>query len=323
MPHSSLPSAFNAVELSQFGDVEQLALTQVSSVSLAANEIRVKNIATSINPIDFKTRQGLGWAAQENADKLPMILGYDVIGTVVEVGTDVSEFKVDDSVIGFVGFPLKAGCYSEYIIAQSEELVAVARQYNALAGLPLAGLTAYQGLFEHGKLKSGETVLISGASGGVGYLAVQLALNAGANVIAVASKHNHAKLKELGDVTVVDYQQSDAFEELPAIDLWFDLIGGEPAILQLTAANALERLVTVPSVSKDFVCDSVLGKASESTGMLVKGDKAQLTNLVRAVENNSLRLNIAKYMMLSQVQEAHRLAESGTLSGKIVLTMNR
>ena len=323
MPHSSLPSTFNAVEFSQFGDVEQLALTQVSSVSLAANEIRVKNIATSINPIDFKTRQGLGWAAQENADKLPMILGYDVIGTVVEVGTDVSEFKVDDSVIGFVGFPLKAGCYSEYIIAQSEELVAVARQYNALAGLPLAGLTAYQGLFEHGKLKSGETVLISGASGGVGYLAVQLALNAGANVIAVASKHNHAKLKELGDVTVVDYQQSDAFEELPAIDLWFDLIGGEPAILQLTAANALERLVTVPSVSKDFVCDSVLGKASESTGMLVKGDKAQLTNLVRAVENNSLRLNIAKYMMLSQVQEAHRLAESGTLSGKIVLTMNR
>ncbi|MGB0899862.1 MAG: NADP-dependent oxidoreductase, partial [Psychrobium sp.] len=228
-----------------------------------------------------------------------------------------------DSVIGFVGFPLKAGCYSEYIIAQSEELVAVARQYNALAGLPLAGLTAYQGLFEHGKLKSGETVLISGASGGVGYLAVQLALNAGANVIAVASKHNHAKLKELGDVTVVDYQQSDAFEELPAIDLWFDLIGGEPAILQLTAANALERLVTVPSVSKDFVCDSVLGKASESTGMLVKGDKTQLTNLIRAVENNSLRLNIAKYMMLSQVQEAHRLAESGTLSGKIVLTMNR
>ncbi|MGB0899568.1 MAG: alcohol dehydrogenase catalytic domain-containing protein, partial [Psychrobium sp.] len=95
MPHSSLPSTFNAVELSQFGDVEQLALTQVSSVPLAANEIRVKNIATSINPIDFKTRQGLGWAAQENADKLPMILGYDVIGTVVEVGTDVSEFKVD------------------------------------------------------------------------------------------------------------------------------------------------------------------------------------------------------------------------------------
>ena len=323
MPHSSLPSTFNAVEFSQFGDVEQLVMTQVSPVPLMANEIRVKNIATSINPIDFKTRQGLGWAAQENADKLPMILGYDVVGTVEEIGAEVSEFNVGDSVIGFVGFPVKAGCYSEYIIAQSEELVAVARHYNALAGLPLAGLTAYQGLFEHGKLKSGETVLISGASGGVGYLAVQLALNAGANVIAVAGKHNHAKLQELGDVTVIDYQQSDAFEELPAIDLWFDLIGGEPAILQLTAANALERLVTVPSVSKDFVCDSVLGKASESTGMLVKGDKTQLTNLVRAVENSSLRLNIAKYMMLSQVQEAHRLAESGALSGKIVLTMNR
>ncbi|OIQ46658.1 MAG: hypothetical protein BM565_10550 [Gammaproteobacteria bacterium MedPE] len=323
MPHSSLPSTFNAIELSQFGDVEQLTMAKISLVPLAANEVRVKNTATSINPIDFKTRQGLGWAAQENADKLPMVLGYDAVGTVVEVGADVSEFKVGDSVIGFVGFPLKAGCYSEYIIAQREELVVVARHYNALAGLPLAGLTAYQGLFEHGKLKSGETVLISGASGGVGYLAVQLALNAGAKVIAVAGKHNHAKLQELGDVTVVDYQQSDVFEELPAIDLWFDLIGGEPAILQLTAANALERLVTVPSVSKDFVCDSVLGKASESTGMLVKGDKEQLTNLVRAVENNNLRLNIGKYMMLSQVQEAHRLAESGTLSGKIVLTMNR
>ncbi|MGB1297822.1 MAG: NADP-dependent oxidoreductase [Psychrobium sp.] len=322
MSDCSIPSVYSAVEFHEFGEPNKLSYVQRETKDLASTQIRVKNLATSINPIDFKTRQGLGWAAQENADNLPMVLGYDALGEVVEVGADVSEFAVGDKVVGFVGFALDAGCYSQYVVATSDELVKVERSYNALAALPLAGLTAYQGLFEHGKLKAGETVLISGASGGVGYLAVQLALNAGAKVIAVAGKTSGEKLSALGDVTLIDYRDASVFETLPAIDLWFDLIGGEPAILQLTAANELERLVTVPTVSKDFVCDSVLGKATSAQGMLVKNDKQQLIKLVHAVENNELRLNIAKYMPLAQASAAHQLAESGVAGGKIVLTTN-
>ncbi|MCG7530892.1 NADP-dependent oxidoreductase [Psychrobium sp. MM17-31] len=322
MSDCSIPSVYSAVEFHEFGEPDKLSYVQRETKDLASTQIRVKTLATSINPIDFKTRQGLGWAAQENADKLPMVLGYDALGEIVEIGADVSEFAIGDKVVGFVGFPLDAGCYSQYVVATSDELVKVERSYNALAALPLAGLTAYQGLFEHGKLKAGETVLISGASGGVGYLAVQLALNAGAKVIAVASKASGDKLLALGEVTLIDYSDASVFETLPAIDLWFDLIGGEPAILQLTAANELERLVTVPTVSKDFVCDSVLGKATSALGMLVKNDKQQLTKLVHAVENNELRLNIAKYMPLAQASAAHQLAESGAAGGKIVLTTN-
>lgn len=320
MSQQQLPNNYHAIELARFGDTNELELVSRQHSLLALGQIRVKNFATSINPIDYKTRQGLGWAAQENADKLPMILGYDVVGVVVEVGDGELEFSVGDAVIGFVGFPLQAGCYSEFVIATGDELVKIDRHYNALASLPLAGLTAYQGLFEHGKLMAGEQVLISGASGGVGYLAVQLALNAGAKVIAIAGEANHKKLLALGDVIVMNYVDIDRFKALDNIDLWFDLIGGDSAVAQLSAAPCVQRVVTVPTITRELVCGSVAHKTLSATGMLVHLDKKQLTILARAVENNDLRLNIAKYMDLSQASQAHQLAESAVLSGKIVLT---
>lgn len=313
---------YAAIEFENFGSPDELKIVERCNVKLLPTQIRVRNYATSINPIDFKTRQGLGWAAAQNADKLPMVLGYDVAGEVIEKGEAVTEFDIGDSVVGFVGFPLIAGAYAQHIIATESELSKTISHDNAYAALPLAGLTAYQGLFDIGKLQSGETVLISGASGGVGYLAVQLALNAGANVIAVAGLKNHELLKTLGDVTVIDYKNINNFQTLPDIDLWLDLIGGDNAISQLSAANNVSRLVTIPTITKDQVCETMADKLVSSDGMLVNLNKSQLTILVKAVEKGELRLNIGKYIDYKDAISAHILAESGQLNGKIIITLD-
>jgi len=315
-------SNYAVIQFHNFGSPDELKIKKRQGDELQPNELRVRNFATSINPIDFKTRQGLGWAAAQNAEKLPMILGYDVAGEVIEKGEAVTEFSIGDSVVGFIGFPLKAGAYSQQVIATEQELTKTVKHENAYAALPLAGLTAYQGLFEIGKLKVGETVLIAGASGGVGYLAVQLALNAGAKVIAVASTTNHKMLTDLGDVDVIDYKVLNDFNTLPGVDLWLDLIGGENAISQLKAANGVSRLVTIPTITKDQVCEALASKLSSADGMLVSLSKPQLTILIKAVENGDLRLNIGKYIDYNEAITAHQLAESGDVNGKIVITLD-
>jgi NADPH2:quinone reductase len=319
---NDLPKNYAAVEFEQFGPANELHITTRQIENLLPTQLLVRNYATSINPIDFKTRQGLGWAAQQNADKLPMILGYDVAGEVLAKGDSVTDFAVGDKVIGFVGFPLRAGCYAQYVVAAADELVKVTRHTYASAALPLAGLTAYQGLFDIGQLQKGETVLISGASGGVGYLAVQLALNCGAKVIAVASAKNHEKLNALGDIMIIDYKDIKVFEALPSIDLWFDLVGGDSAIEQLTAAKNVTRVVTVPTLSKDKISDAISGNIESVQGMLVSLNNDQLTFLSQAVEKGELRLNIAKYIGYKNAAVAHQLAESGELNGKIVITLD-
>jgi len=324
LPTNEFLKNYAAVEFEQFGSPKELRIITKNVEAVLSHQILVRNYATSINPIDYKTRLGLGWAAKENADKLPMTLGYDVVGEVIAVGNKINrnDFKVGDSVVGFVGFPLQAGCYAQCVTASPEELVKVARHAYAYAALPLAGLTAYQGLFDIGQLQAGETVLISGASGGVGFLAVQLALKAGAHVIAVASTKNHDKIKALGNVDVIDYQDKTVFETLPTIDLWFDLIGGDCAIEQLTAAKNIKRVVTVPTMSKDKICEMLGHKINSILGMLVNLNNDQLTILSQAVEKGELRLNIAKYIDYKNAATAHELAESGQLSGKIVITLS-
>ncbi|NRA61528.1 MAG: NADP-dependent oxidoreductase [Psychrobium sp.] len=322
MLRNTYPAQYDAMAIAQFGSPAQLQLMRFDRPVLAAGEVLINNIASSINPIDYKTRAGLGWAAAKNGDKLPMVLGYDTLGEVIEVAPDVSDFSVGDKVLGFVGFPLEAGCYAQLVKSSAAQLVKLnnGSVNNDLASLPLAGLTAWQGLFDIGNLQAGETVLISGASGGVGYLALQLAINAGANVVAIASLANQALLQEFANVTFVDYNDISSFQAIGDIDLWFDLIGGDTAIKQLAQVGHIKRLVTLPTMSADVVCQSVAAKVESAQGMLVSNNTNQLANLSAMVENNTLRLNIVKYVDFKQAPLMHAQLESGELRGKIVLT---
>lgn len=318
-----LPDSYSAMAITEFGDCKVLKLIEKPLQMPGATEVLIKVISASVNPIDVKTRAGLGWAAQQNADNLPMIPGYDCYGQVVATGDEASTLACGDLVTGMVGFPLAAGSYGQYVLALADDLVRVdPKMGQDIAALPLAGLTAYQGLFEFGHLQAGETVVISAAAGGVGHIAVQLATLHGARVIAIASEKNHSMLRQLGADEVINYNQLDQFESLNDIDLWFDLIGGAAALEQLALVGNIKRLVTVPTITAPQVCSSVQDSGCAAQGMLVKPNFSQLTKLVELVENSKLRLNIVKHIDYKQAAEAHRLIEQAKISGKIILTIS-
>jgi len=320
MSQNKLPTQYQAMAVTQFGGPQVLKLTTREMPILDSGEVLVKTIAASINPIDYKTRAGLGWAAEYNKDNLPFVLGYDCFGEVVAVADNTSSLTVGDKVIGLVGFPRQAGAYGEYVATPASAVVKVSYlQSRELAALPVAGITAAQGLFEFGQLKALQTVLISGAAGAVGYLAVQLALREGAKVIAVANAKDHKMLSALGPMTLIDYNQLDDFSTVGAIDLWFDLIGGDKACAQLAQVATVRRLVTVPSITAPAVIDAVVVKGTHAQGMLITQDTNRLKKLALMVEKGELKLNIAKYMNFDQAALAHHQLENGQVKGKIVL----
>lgn len=324
MSDIQLPNSYMAMAITEFGDSQVLKLIEKPLKLPAPDEVLIRAISASINPIDLKTRAGLSWAAQQNADKLPMVAGYDCYGEVVAVGESVIDLSCGDLVIGMVGFPLAAGSYAQYVIACADDVVPVSSHSTLdIAALPLAGLTAYQGLFDFGQLQRADTVVISAAAGGVGHIAVQLAALHGANVIAIASEKNHAMLHNLGAKAVVSYNDPSQFASLDNIDLWFDLIGGDAAMAQLESAGHIKRLVTVPTITAEQVCGAVAARGCNAQGMLVKPDKNQLTKLAQLVESSKISLNIVKHLDYNHAPQAHRLIEQAKVSGKIILSINQ
>lgn len=217
-----------AVVINQYGSKEELVEQEVNKPKAEANQVVVKLEATSINPIDWKLREGY---LKEMYDwEFPIILGWDVAGVITEIGSNVSKWKVGDRVFSRPD-TTRFGSYAEYT-AVDEYLLAKlpdSISYEEAAAVPLAGLTAWQVLFTHGDLKEGETVLIHAGAGGVGMYAIQLAKHAGAHVITTASEKNHELLYSLGADQVIDYKTENFEEILKDIDLVFDTMGGEVA----------------------------------------------------------------------------------------------
>ena len=208
-----------------FGGPEVLSLEDTPSPEPTDGEVLVRILAASVNPVDYKIRQG-GYPPVGD-DKLPLILGRDVAGVVDRIGPGGDAFPVGDEV--FAMLPLDRGGYAEFVAVRAE---VCARQPEGAdvvhaASAPLAGLTAWQGLFDHGGLQAGQTVLIHGAGGGVGHLAVQFARASGATVIATGRSEDHDLLKGLGAAEVIDYQSQSFETQVPEVDVVFDLVGGQ------------------------------------------------------------------------------------------------
>jgi len=203
-------ASMNAVVLHRFGGAEALNFETIELPSAKAREVLVRSTSTSVNPVDFKIRNG---DVPGFADKLPYVLGRDAAGIVERVGADVSSFKIGDEVFGMPGFD--RGTYAEFVILHENELAVAPRRLGlADAGaVPLAALTAWQGLMEHGKLEKGQAVLIHGGAGGVGHFGIQIARAAGATVITTASAKDRAFLIELGADEVIDYKPAPLMTE--------------------------------------------------------------------------------------------------------------
>jgi len=307
-----------AAVLREFGPPEVLAVEQVPEPSPIPTEVKVRVRNAGVNPVDLKTRAGKGVAGVLGAP--PLRLGWDVSGEVVETGGGVTRFAVGEEVFGMPWFPREAGAYAEYVTAPSRHFAAKPRvlSHEEAAALPLAGLTAWQIVVDAIRLQPGDNLLIHGAAGGVGHLAIQIAKARGAHVIGTARAVQAEWLEGLGADVVIDYREQ-RFEELAGeLDAVIDLTGqlGERSLPVLRPGGLL---VSVPG----GVPEELLAEAEESrrhvTGFLVEPDPVGLAGLDALVEAGKLQVHVDRVFELEQVAEAHRAAEDHHGGGKIVL----
>lgn len=215
-----------AAIINQYGDSNELEVVDIAVPVIKADEVLVENVATSINPIDYKARQGLLQARFQW--QFPVVLGWDVAGKIVAVGDDVDNFHVGDAVFARPDIdPLgKNGSYAEYTAVKADKLALKPENisFETAAALPLAGLTALQ-MLRQLQVKAGQKVLIQAGAGGVGIYAIQLAKKIGAYVATTASQRNRDFVERLGADQVIDYHLNNIVDVLSDYDAVFDMVG--------------------------------------------------------------------------------------------------
>lgn len=311
----------NHVVYDQFGDRDVLKVIQSAPPAIEAGQVLVRVHGAGLNPIDWKTRKGLGFAARQIENSLPWTPGYDMAGEVVAVGADVTTLEPGDRVMGMIGFPASGGAYAQYAVAGVDELAIVPEELDLLVAgaVPLAALTAWQALFEVAKLESGQKILIHAGAGGVGHFAVQFALERGAHVIATASASNRDFLAELGVHEVIDYHTTDVGEECYGLDVVLDLIGGEAGKRSLHTLGEHGVLVTIPTVTADDIISQAESMGLKAHGMTVRPDAFHLDEIAELIEDGDVKVHIDQTFPLAAVADAHEKLEGGHVRGKLVL----
>jgi NADPH2:quinone reductase len=305
----------------RFGERDVLRVTESPIPQPGEGEVLVRVHGAGLNPIDWKTRKGMGFVATQIENRLPWTPGYDAAGEVVEVGEGVTTLVPGDRVMGMIGFPVTGGAYAEYAIADAEDLAIVPEELDliAAAGVPLAALTAWQALFEVAELESGQKILIHAGAGGVGHFAVQFALERGAHVIVTASSRNRDFLAELGVHEVIDYHTTDFTEECYGLDVVLDLVGGETGKRSLQTLSDSGVLVTIPTVTADDVVSAAEAMGVRAHGMRSRPDAFPLDEIAELIEDGDVKVHVEQVFSLDQVQAAHELLEGGHVRGKLVL----
>jgi len=308
------------IQIAEFGAPDVFRCIDVKTPEPQPHQIVVKVHAIGLNPIDYKTRRGLGFVAEKVKSKLPWVPGYDVAGVIHAKGAAVTGWELGQRVCGMVNFPLPAGGYSEYVVAMPEILVSIPQNVTdeQAAALPLAGLTAWQGLYEVSNLYSGHRVVILAAAGGVGHIAAQLARHSGAQVWGTASVTHHDFLISLG-IKPVDYHNPFAMNELPDMDIIFDGVGGDTGLQALSYLSSSGTLVTLPTITAEQIITAAETQGKNAKGYTVHPDAKQLQTLLGYIADKQLRIKIEARFPLDQVSDAHRLLEKGRTEGKIIL----
>ncbi|PUA30515.1 MAG: NADPH:quinone reductase [Cellvibrio sp. 79] len=300
-----------AVVINEYGNNDVLNLVDAEIPHPAAHEILVKVYAAGVNPVDWRIRSGAG---KRFGLTLPIPLGSEIAGTIEKLGEGVTGFKVGDAVYG----KIRTGGFAEYAIAHVDDLAHKPQRINFVqaAAIPLAALTAWQAMFDLGKLTQDQRILITGASGGVGSLAVQLAKAKGAYVIGTASGNNENFVKQLGVDEFVDYTRYNFAEVIKDVDVVFDTVGGE------TYQNAFQTLkpggYLVTAV--DFPTEAQFAAYGENLArVFCKSDPEDLAAISALVDSNQLIPHIATVLPLVDIKHALDLSETRRTRGKIVL----
>jgi 2-desacetyl-2-hydroxyethyl bacteriochlorophyllide A dehydrogenase len=312
-----------AVSIDRYGSPDVLQYTEIEKPSVTGDRLLIRVYASSINPIDWKIRQGMLKVMTGN--KFPMILGFDVAGEVVEVGTNVTNFKTGDAVYAYLD-PVPGSAYAEYA-AVSERFVSLKPSnlsYEQAAVVPLAATTALQALRDTGEIKKGQKVLINGASGGVGMFAVQIAKAYETEVTAVCSTKNVELVKSLGADRVIDRTQQDFTKDTEKYDIIFDVVSkssfSECKNSLLNQGIYITLLPNPDVILNGFLTFFIPGKKAKL--FFAKSNGRDLAYLKELIEANKIRPVIDRTYPLSQLADAHRYSEEGRTVGKIAIAIN-
>ncbi len=307
-------ATMKAVRIESFGGPETLKVQDVDRPKPKDDEVLIQVRAASVNPVDYKMRAGqYPPVKQEN---LPKTLGRDISGVIVARGAAVATFLDGDEVMAMLD--RGQGGYAEYVTLNADLCVRKPQglDYTEAAAVPLAAMTAWQGLFDHGGLTAGQRVLIHGGAGGVGHFAIQFAKTIGAYVITTCSADDKEFVRSLGADEAIDYRAERFEDRVSEVDMVFDLIGGDTQ----------ERSWSVLKDGGTLV--STLAKPSErqaqihharAMNYMAQPDAAELGEIVHLITEKKVHPHVDTRLPLEDVAEAHRKVEHGHPRGKVVL----
>ncbi len=306
-----------AVCIHSFGGPEVLKLETIEVPQPKEDEVLIKVHAASINPVDYKIRAGQYPPVKEQ--QLPKVLGRDVSGKIQRCGRAVRDFHEGDAVYAML--ENEAGGYAEYVAVKAKLCSPKpdSLDYPAAAAIPLAGLTARQGLFDEGNLHAGQRVLIHGGAGGVGHLAIQFAKAKGATVVTTVSSQDMEFVRSLGADEVVDYKNERFEDTVHDVDLVFDLVAGdtqERSWSILKDGGTMVSTLAKPSQAK------AREHHVRATNYIAHPDGAELAEIGRLVDEGKVKPHVLANYSLDHVAEAQQCLERQHPHGKVVLEIS-
>ena len=336
-----LPKTMKAVQIHEFGGPEVLRFEEVPVPRTQPGEVLVRVHAVGLNPPDWYLREGMTALPPQMRPQLPFpyVLGTDISGVVEAAAEGVTRFAVGDKVFGMLRFPQPgSAAYAEYVTAPVDELALkpAAVSHEQAAAVAMSGLTAWQYLIEQGHehpnplqerqhtpvpITEGMTVMVNGAAGGVGHLALQLAKWKGARVIAVASARHESLLRDLGADEFIDYTKQRPEDVVRDVDLVVDNVGGPHSGRFLPTLKRGGALFPIFLAQVDPDEAARYGVTVSATQVHTNG--AQLSEIGRLLNEGTLRVAIDSTFALHDAVAAHERAERGHLQGKIVLDVAR
>ena len=306
------------------GNPDQLKLSETEKPQIKSDEVLIAVKAISINPVDTKARANEGVLSWVAGDVRPVILGWDISGTVTETGAEVGEFKEGDEVFGMVNFLGIGNAYSEYVAAPAAHLAKKPANisHQQAAASTLAALTALQ-VLDLAEVKAGEKVLIHAGSGGVGHFAVQLAKNLGAEVFSTSSLKNRDFILSLGADHHLDYHDGPIAEKVNGFDFIFDTVGRavcEDSIELLKQGSGRVYSITTRELSPK--AQKLAGeKKVEHRYHLVESNGEDMKTLADLLEKGILKAHVAKTFPFEEISKAHEAIESGRTVGKVIVSL--
>jgi len=326
-------STMKAAVYNEFGNSSVLSISDVPKPTAAAGQVVIAVKASGVNPVDWKLREG--YLQTMMPQSFPTIPSWDAAGTIAEVGEGVTGFTVGDEVYAYnrptpetspEAKVCNNGCAAQFVALAADRVAAKPKSVDipTAGAIPLVGLTAWQGLFDHGAAVEGNTVLILNASGGVGSFAVQFAKAKGLTVIATASAKNTDFVKDLGADAVVDYSSDSLTEDVIAaaggkpVDVVFDCVGGDAAA---TGLAALKEGGVIVSIAKfDIGADAeAAGKGQTGKAFMVLPSAEQLTTIAELIDAGKVKMGELTTFPLADIAKAQDASQTHHVRGKMVL----